>query len=201
MTLRLYERVSTVKQNLDAQHPDLEHYATRFPDAVWYTDRFTGRTLDRPRWSSLEHDLRPGDTVVIWRLDRLGRTARGLMNLFEQFEAKGVRLVSLRDGIDTTPPVSPTTRLLLNMLASIAQFETEIRAERIAAGIAERKRKGTYRPSPGRRSGACHKTTPEVRKSIRDLKAAGNSAASIARTLGLARNTVGAVLRTVTVTA
>jgi len=72
----------------------------------WYTDTFTGKTLDRPAMTRLLADIRAGriKSVVVWRLDRLGRTAKGLTALFDELVALKVNFVSLKDGIDLSTP-------------------------------------------------------------------------------------------------
>ena len=102
-------------------------------DSSWYHDSYTGTTMDRPGFRQLIKDMELGevDTLVVWRLDRLGRTAKGLINLFDDLIRWRVNLISLRDGLDM---VTPSGRLMANILAGVAAFETEICAERILAG-------------------------------------------------------------------
>src|SRR5262249_23926352 len=94
--------------------------------------------------------------VVVWRLDRLGRTAKGLTALFEELVAMKVDFVSLEDGIDLRTPAG---RLIANVLASVASYGTEIRAERIAAGIAAKRDRGEPWGN-GRPKGTPNKLTP-----------------------------------------
>ena len=91
--------------------------------------------MDRPGFERLMAAVRAGkvSTIVIWRLDRLGRTASGLTALFEDLRSREVNLVSLKDGLDLATPAG---RLMANFLASVAAFETEVRAERVMAGLA-----------------------------------------------------------------
>jgi DNA invertase Pin-like site-specific DNA recombinase len=77
--------------------------------------------------------------VVVWRLDRLGRTVSGLARLFEELSQRKVNLVSMREGIDLS---NPAGRLMANVLASVAQYETELRGERVAAGQAVARAQG-----------------------------------------------------------
>ena len=134
--ITIYRRVSSKQQDLRSQEPDLKRWAEAQSDPIrWYSDHYSGRTMNRPGWSMLERDILAGKVskVVVWRLDRLGRTARGLTALFEELRERGVSLVSLKDGLDLSTPAG---RMMANVLASMAQFETEIRAERILAGQA-----------------------------------------------------------------
>ncbi|MBV9121870.1 MAG: recombinase family protein [Planctomycetes bacterium] len=136
----------------------------------WYTDKFTGKTLDRPAMTKLLAELRGGKVkAVVWRLDGLGRTAKGLTALFDEFVALKVNIVSLKDGIDLSTPAG---RLIANVLAIVAAYETEIRAERIAAGKAAKQAKidaiikAGSAPPPvnkgGRPKGIPNKVTPTV---------------------------------------
>lgn len=160
-------------------------------EAVWYRDTFTGKSMDRPGWGKLLDDVRSGKVsrVVCWRLDRLGRTARGLTALFEELMQRRVNLVSLRDGIDL---VTPAGRLMANVLASVAQYETEVRAERVLAGQAVARAKG--KRWGGSEKGRRVKTTDEQVAMIRRMAAEGSKVARIARATGLTRPTVYAYL-------
>jgi len=134
----IYVRVSTSQQTTRSQKPDLERWIkAQDPDnlgrTVWYSDKATGKNMDRPGWRKLQGAVDAGQVkqLVVWRLDRLGRTASGLCKLFEDLQAKKVRLVSLRDSVDLG---NPSGRLIANVLASVAAYETEIRGERVKAG-------------------------------------------------------------------
>jgi DNA invertase Pin-like site-specific DNA recombinase len=127
----IYLRVSSRRQDTRSQEPDLKRWAAAQDRPVrWYRDKFTGRTMDRPGWRKLEADIKAGKVakVVVWRLDRLGCTARGLTALFEDLQGRRVGLVSLREGLDLSTPAG---RLMAHVLASVAQYETEVRAERV----------------------------------------------------------------------
>jgi DNA invertase Pin-like site-specific DNA recombinase len=148
--------------------------------------------MDRPGWNKLQADLEAGriGAVVVWRLDRLGRTAKGLTALFDDLCRRGVGLVSLKDGLDLSTPAG---RLMANVLASVAAYETEVRSERQRAGIdaamAAGKRWG------GSKRGRRLRVTPEAAETIQRLKSEGRSVAAIARATGLSRPTVYSVLR------
>jgi DNA invertase Pin-like site-specific DNA recombinase len=128
--------------------------------------------------------------IVVWRLDRLGRTAKGLTALFDELVSLKVDFVSLKDGIDLRTPAG---RLIANVLASVASYETEVRGERIAAGIAAKRERGEDWGN-GRPKGSNHKTTPEVREQVRRMKADRQAIAAIARVCRLSRQTVYQVL-------
>ena len=157
----------------------------------WYGDTSTGKTMDRPGWSKLEAAIRQGkvSTVVVWRIDRLGRTAKGLTALFDELHERNVNLVSLKDGLDLS---TSTGRLMANVLASMAQFETELRGERVAAGLAVARAAG--KKWGGSKPGIRKKVSPTQEKVIRQMKADGEPITVIAKLLGLSRPTIYSVL-------
>ena len=140
----------------------------------------------------LERDILAGKVskVVVWRLDMLGRTARGLTALFEELRQRGVSLVSLKEGLDLSTPAG---RMMANVLASMAQFETEIRAERILAGQAAARAKG--KRWGGSEKGRRLKVTEDQAAVIRRMSTEGASKAAMARATGLSRPTVYSVLQ------
>jgi len=184
----IYVRVSSKRQDLASQLPDLEKWrAAQDGESKVYQDKFTGKSMDRPGWQKLQAAIERGDVrrVVVWRLDRLGRTAAGLTKLFADLQERGIGLVSLKDGIDLSTPAG---RMLANVLASIAQFETELRAERVRAGQAAAKAAG--KSIGGRAPGTRVRLTEEKEKAVRRLHKSGTSVSEIARTLQLSRPTV-----------
>ena len=108
----IYMRVSSKRQDLASQLPDLEKWASAQSEEIqWYRDKFTGKSMERPGWLKLQSAIDRGDVsrVVVWRLDRLGRTAKGLTALFDDLRERKIGLVSLKDGIDLRSPSAPTT--------------------------------------------------------------------------------------------
>lgn len=190
----VYARVSTRRQDTKSQEPDLERWVSAFADGRqvrWYKDKASGRTMDRPGWKRLEADMAAGqvDTVVVWRLDRLGRTASGLTTLFERLTALRVNLVSLRDGLDLGTAAG---RLIANVLASVAAYENEVRSERILAGQAVARANG--KRWGGSKAGRRVKVTDEQQTIVVRLKGEGAAITAIARTTGLSRPTIYAIL-------
>ena len=188
----VYIRVSSKSQDTRSQEPDLKKWADAQEEPVKiYRDKATGKNMDRPGWKRLERELRAGHVsrVVVWRLDRLGRTARGLTALFEDLQNRSVGLVSLREGLDLSTPAG---RLMAHVLASVAQYETEIRGERVRAGQAVARAQG--KTWGGSKKGRRVKVTDLQIKTIHTLREAGEPIAAIARTLGLSRPTVYSVL-------
>lgn len=196
----IYVRVSTVRQDTRSQEPDLKRWAESADGEpiLWYRDAASGKTMDRPGWRKLEEAIRAGKVsrVVVWRLDRLGRTAAGLTALLDALSERKIGLVSLKDGLDLSTPAG---RLMANVLASVAAYETEVRAERVRAGQAVAKANGkTWGGSvAGKRksvAGKRKKVTPEQERAIRQLKADGTPVVRIAKAVGLTRPTVYSVL-------
>ena len=190
--IAVYVRVSSKSQDTRSQEPDLKKWSDAQDEPVKvYRDKATGKNMDRPGWKRLEADMRAGKVsrVVVWRLDRLGRTARGLTALFEELQARSVGLVSLREGLDLSTPAG---RLMAHVLASVAQYETEVRGERVRAG--QQAARAAGKRWGGSKKGRRVKVTPLQEHTIRDLKERGESIAAIARTVGLSRPTVYSVL-------
>ena len=189
MAVAVYLRVSSTKgQETRNQEPDLQTWAKAQPDeVVWHRDRFTGTTMERPGLDKLLADVRSGkiSKVCVWRLDRLGRTAKGLLTLLDELQALNVGFVSLREGFDISTPAG---RLMAGVLASVASYETEVRKERQLAGIAKAKADG--KTWGGRKTGTRVKLTTEKEVAIRQLHEQGCSIASIGRTVGLTRKTI-----------
>ena len=191
----IYARVSSRQQDTRSQEPDLNRWAEAYADGPvkWYRDKFTGKTMDRPGWNRLEADMVAGKVskIVVWRLDRLGRTAAGLTALFEDLQRRNIGFEALRDKVDLSTAAG---RLMANVLASVAAYENEVRSERIRAGQA-------VAHANGKRWGGSHrgrhvKVTAEQIQNVRRLKDEGQKVAAIARATGLSRPTVYSVLET-----
>jgi DNA invertase Pin-like site-specific DNA recombinase len=130
-----YARVSTIGQSLEVQLSKLKEFGC---DEI-FSDKHSGSTADRPKLKQCRKYVRTGDSLVITKLDRLARSTYHLTQIAEELKQKDVDLIVLDQNIDTS---TPTGKLLFNMLASIAEFETEIRKERQMEGIAKAKEKG-----------------------------------------------------------
>jgi DNA invertase Pin-like site-specific DNA recombinase len=192
--IAVYLRVSTRRQDTRSQEPDLQRWVEAFADetpVVWYRDKASGKTMDRPGWNRLEADIEAGrvTTVVVWRLDRLGRTASGLTALFERLQFLKINLVSLKDGVDLSTPAG---RLIANVLASVAAYENEVRSERIVAGQQAARSEG--KRWGGSQKGRRIKVTTEQVEMVKRLKQDATPVATIARATGLSRPMVYSVL-------
>lgn len=133
MALVGYARVSSVGQSLEVQLDKLKHC-----DKI-YEEKATGTSDKRPKLKACLEYVREGDTLVVSRLDRLARSTRHLCEIAEELERKRVNLQVLDQNINTN---DATGRLVFNMLGAIAQFETELRAERQKDGIHKAKQRG-----------------------------------------------------------
>ena len=191
--IAIYVRVSSKQQDQRSQEPELQRWVSgRDEPVVWYRDKFTGRTMQRPGMDKLLKDIESGKvtSIVVWRLDRLGRTAKGLTALFEDLRTKGVGLVSLKDGLDLATPAG---RLMANVLASVAAYETEVRAERVLAGQAAARARG--KKWGGSVKGRRVKVKDEQVTLVQRMRAEGTKIAAIARATGLSRPTIYGLLK------
>lgn len=186
----VYCRVSSKRQDTKSQLPDLKRWTEAYADdqpVVWYTDKASGKTMDRPGWRKLEADIAAGKVakVVVWRLDRLGRTASGLTALFEKLRAQRINLVSIRDGLDLETPAG---RLMANVLASVAAYENEVRSERVLAGQAVARANG--KTWGGRKVGTTIRLTEAKQRTILLMRQNGESISEISRAVELGRPTI-----------
>ncbi|WP_267898291.1 recombinase family protein [Teichococcus wenyumeiae] len=167
-----YARVSTDDQRLELQTDALVK-AGMLPSEI-FTDKASGATTDRPGFIDCFRALREGDTLVVWKLDRLGRNLSQLLQTAERLEKKGVRLKVVTEAIDTSTPMG---RFMFNVMGSFAQLEREMIQERTLAGLAaarERGRIGGRRPV----------MTPELLEQAQHLvldEAAGGEGLSVAQ--------------------
>ena len=191
----IYARVSSKQQDHRSQLPDLERWADAHDgDVVWFKDKFTGKTMQRPGMDRMMDALRTGklDRIVVWRLDRLGRTTKGLCDLFDELCERNIDLVSIKDGFSLA---SPAGRLQARIWASVAEYENEVRRDRILAGQEVARRNG--KSWGGSDKGWRWKVTDDQVNAIHEMKAAGKPITQIARVTGLSRPTIYRVLREV----
>ena len=131
-----YARVSTKdRQSLDLQIDALERHGC---DRI-FAERMTGTRFDRPEFQRMNDMLREGDVVVVWKLDRLGRSTKQLLELVDDWERRGIDFVSVRDTIDTT---TATGRFFFRLMASFAELERDLTAERVHAGLEAARARG-----------------------------------------------------------
>ncbi len=171
-----YARVSTIGQTLEQQSEAL----TSAGAGKIFHDVMSGARDDRPGFAECIRYVREGDTLIVWRLDRLGRTMRGIVNTLHELTERGVTVRSLHDGVDTS---TSTGRMVAAILMSIAEYERELVRERTALKL-EHARKS------GRKFGRPAKLTGEQAVLARRMKSTGETAATICETLGIGRTTL-----------
>ena len=172
-----YARVSTDDQTLDLQKDALKHAKCR----QVYEEQASGKNTGRPQLEGCLKSLREGDTLVVWRLDRLGRNLADLVGLVAQLEERKIDFESLTEKIET---VSPAGRLVFHVFAALAEFERNLIRERTVAGLKAARARG-------RTGGRPFKLSPKEIKTIRALlKTADISVAEIAARFGVARSTL-----------
>jgi DNA invertase Pin-like site-specific DNA recombinase len=153
-----YARVSTQEQILDLQLDALgKHGCSKI-----YTDKVSGVKAHKPEFEKLMNYVREGDTIVIWKLDRLGRSTKGLLELVEMLSKKGINLISLNDPIDTT---SPSGVLVFQIFCALAEHERNVIMQRTNAGLQAARARGR---KGGRPQGLAPKYQ-KIAKAVRDL--------------------------------
>ncbi len=130
-----YARVSTDDQNLDLQRDAL----TQAGCSKLYEDKESGTKAERPGLLMALEVLRNGDTLVVWRLDRLGRSLKDLIALVEKLESRGIALKSLQENIDTS---SSGGKLVFHLFGALAEFERNLIRERTQAGLSAARARG-----------------------------------------------------------
>lgn len=171
-----YVRVSTNDQNTDLQRNALISTGCE----QLFEDKLSGTKSDRPGLKRALKILQPGDTLVVWKLDRLGRSMRHLVQLIEELRIKGVAFRSLTDSIDTSTPMG---RFFFHVMGALAEMERELIVERTRAGLAAAREKGRI---GGRRP----KLTPEQWDQAGRLIAAGTPRKQVALIYDIALPTV-----------
>ena len=180
-----YARVSTRDQSFDLQIDNLKKDGCE----IIYRDTASGSKDDRPALRDLLDSLRPGDTVVVWKLDRLGRSLRHLVELVKILEEKQAGLRSLNDPIDTT---TAQGRLVFNLFGSLAEFERELIVERTRAGLAAARARGRL---GGRKKGLPDKAITTACAAETLYREGKLPVAIIARQLGISKTTLYNYLR------
>ena len=173
-----YARVSTDDQTTALQADALAKAGC----SRIYTDKASGKsTAARPQLEECLADLREGDTLVVWRLDRLGRSVTDLVRIVGELEHKGVSFRSLTENIDTS---TASGKLMFHMLASIAEFERNLIQERTQAGLAAARARGRV---GGRKPKLDAKQIRHIKTLLRDPN---TSVAELAKDYGVSRTTI-----------
>jgi DNA invertase Pin-like site-specific DNA recombinase len=166
-----------VSQTLDQQNQALEAAGVE----KTFFDVMSGARDDRPGLAALMEYVREGDTVVVWKLDRLGRNLFSILETVRTLADRGVTLVSVTDGIDSS---TATGRMMIGVLGSLAEYERALTVERTALKRASSRANGTKFGRPKKVSDAEHITT------ARRMKADGYTGKQIAQALGVSRATL-----------
>ena len=171
-----YARVSTEQQNLDRQTDALNQFGVD----VLYTEKMTGTKSDRPELDKVRLQARAGDTVVVESLSRLGRSTKDLLNLVDVFNKSEVKLVSLKESVDTS---TPTGKLLLTVLSAICQFERDLTVQRTSEGLAAARARG-------RKGGRPAADKKDVDKAVKLYNAQTHSIKEIVALTGISQATL-----------
>jgi DNA invertase Pin-like site-specific DNA recombinase len=175
-----YARVSTYDQDLSLQIDALEKHG--IPKSLIFTDKLSGAKDDRPGLTKCLDSLRSGDVLVVWRLDRLGRSMRHLITLVEDLRSCDVGFRSLNEGaIDTT---SASGELIFNIFSALAQFERRLIQERTKAGLAAARARGRCGGRPRLESEQAKVRAAKKLSSDRSI-----TIDDICKTLGISRST------------
>jgi len=173
-----YARVGATDQDVKLQHDALIKYVD---EENVYVETIGGNKTERPVLDDMMSKLRKGDTVYVWRLDRLGRSLKHLIQLVEYFNERDVGFVSLTEGFDTT---TRGGKLVFNVFGAMAEFERNLIQERTVTGLEAARARGRR---GGRPFTLTDKQTETLRKMYNSKK---HSVAAIARTFGISRPTV-----------
>ena len=180
--IAIYARVSTEEQNTDLQLQELTEYTNYHKLIVTgeYVDVMSGARDDRPALTNLLSDAEKGlfDAIIVWKIDRLGRSAIHLLNILTKLQEMNIAFISKRESIDTSTPFG---KMVFTMLAAIAEFERSIISERVKAGLQARKNNG-FKLGPNYKS--LDTTT------IKELHNNGLSLREIARSLQVSHVTI-----------
>jgi DNA invertase Pin-like site-specific DNA recombinase len=166
-----YARVSTQEQNLNPQEQALKQAGC----TKIFEDQISGSRGDRPGLAKALEILRAGDTLVVWKLDRLGRSVKQLVDLVGELQEQDIQFRSLTDSIDTS---TSSGRFFFHVMASLAQMERELIVERTQAGLAAARQLG-------RVGGRKRQMTDSKIASAKKLLATGVSPREVAKNLGI----------------
>jgi DNA invertase Pin-like site-specific DNA recombinase len=166
-----YARVSTQDQNLNLQTEALISAGCQ----KVFDDKISGSQSERPGLAKALEMLRDGDTLVVWKLDRLGRSVKNLVDLVGQLQKQGIQFKSLTDAIDTC---TPSGRFFFHIMASLAEMERELTVERTRAGLEVARQLG-------RKGGRKRQMTESKIESAKKLLANGVPPRDVAKKLGV----------------
>ncbi len=180
------QRVGYIRVSSLGQNPVRQLEGVR-ADTV-FTDTVSGKSTDRPQLQAMLRFARAGDTIIVHSMDRLARNLEDLRRLVRELTGRGVCVQFMKEQLTFTAEESPMATLLLSVLGAFAEFERALIRERQAEGIALARARGAYR---GRRPSL----SSDQAETVRARAAAGEPKASLARELGISRQTLYAYLR------
>ena len=193
MKAAIYARVSTTDQNNDIQIRELTEYISRrgWELAGVYQDQMSGAKASRPGLDRLMEDARNRrlDAVLVLKLDRFGRSLVHCVSAIQELQSLGIRFIATSQGLDTDES-NPAARLLMHILAAVAQFERELIRERVSAGMKAARVRGTKTGNAIGRPKRVFSRDEVVR-----LRGVGVSIEKIARRVGIGVGTVARVIR------
>jgi DNA invertase Pin-like site-specific DNA recombinase len=172
-----YARVSTDDQNADLQHSALKKAGAR---KIYIDGGLSGATTKRPALLRCLKALKRGDTLTVWKLDRLGRSLRDLITMLDDLKHRGVKFRSLTEAIDTD---TPTGRAMWQMIGVLAELERSLIAERTRAGVAAARVRGV-------KFGRKRKLTRQQIVQARKLIASGEQPDDVAASFHVGRSTL-----------
>jgi len=180
-----YARVSTKDQVLDLQIDALKQAGCH----KIFREIVSGSKADRPEWLELLDEIQEGDTLVIWKLDRMGRSLHHLVTIVNELVSKNINIISLQDPLNTT---TAQGRLIFNMFASLAEFEKDLIRERTMAGLKSARARGRMGGRPKGLSEKARKTacTAEALYKQKEL-----TSDEIAKQLNISKTTLYSYLR------
>nr|WP_278436957.1 recombinase family protein [Brucella anthropi] len=175
-----YMRVSSIddRQNVDLQRDAL--IAAGVDERDLHSDKASGARDDRPGLKSCLADLRSGDCLIVWKLDRLGRSLPHLLSIINDLKSRGISFRSLTEQMDTT---TAQGELFFSLFGALAQYERSLTQERVNAGLAAARRRG-------RKGGRPLAIDPEKMEQILAALKAGTSKASVCRSFNIPRSTL-----------
>lgn len=171
-----YARVSTQEQDLQMQLDELGKMGC----FQIFQEKISGTKKDRPELQKMLDMLRPGDRVVVYKLDRISRSTKHLIELAEHFEQNGIEFISVMDKIDTS---TPTGRFFFRMMASIAELERDITSERTKSGLAAARARG-------RKGGRPTTDAKKIKTALKMYDSKQYSISEITKTVGISAPTL-----------
>jgi len=186
MAVFAYARVSTKDQTVENQRMEIE--AAGYTVDYFFNDTISGKTSasQRPQFMEMLKQIRKGETLVVTKLDRIGRDAQDVLATIKTLGKFGVKVVVLQLGnLDLT---SAAGKMMLTMLSAVSEMERDLLVERTHAGLTRAK-------AEGKTLGRTPKTTPEQQETMKAEYAAGETVSALARNYGVSRATVLSIVK------